>query len=134
MPGERGQHAAGDAKDSEQDASTGWCARLPLMAVGQLRLDHLSRLHLPQRADDDRIEDQRNEERDHKRDRIKYHLVSSFTTSSRPALCDAFTSTRSPLRALFLTHITAPSRSGTRNAPEDSASTRPSSLSRTATA
>src|SRR5260370_30410315 len=134
VPGEGGEQPADDAQDCEDDAATGRRAGLPVVAVGQLRLDHLAGLHALQRADGDRIEDKCDAERDHERDHVKDHLVSSFTTSSSPDLCEPFTSTLSPRRALFLTHITAASRSGTRCAPAASASTLPSSLSRTATA
>src|SRR5260370_7292938 len=134
VPGECGEQPAHDPEGSEQNATSGGCARLPLVALGELRLDHLARLHPVQHADRDRIEDERESERDRECRDVEDHLVSSFTTSSSPALCDPFTSTLSPRRALFLTHITAASRSGTRCAPAASASTLPSSLSRTATA
>src|SRR5712692_3363909 len=134
MPGEGGEQAAYDPKCGEEDAASRGRARFLLVALRQLRLDHLPRLHPPQRADDDRIEDESDRERDHESRVVENHLVSSFTTSSSPALCDPLISTLSPRRALFLTHITAASRSGTRCAPAASASTLPSSLSRTATA
>src|SRR5260370_14763433 len=134
VPGECGEQPAHDPEGGEQNATSGGRARLPLMGLGELRLDHLARLHPVQHADGDRIEDERDSERDRESRDVEDHLVSSFTTSSRPALCDPFTSTLSPRRALFLTHITAASRSGTRCVPAASASTLPSSLSRTATA
>src|SRR5260370_22525622 len=134
VPGECGEQPAHDPEGSEQNATSGGCARLPLVALGELRLDHLARLHPVQHADRDRIEDERDSERDRECRSVEDHLVSSFTTSSSPALCDPFTSTLSPRRALFVTHITAASRSATRCAPAASASTLPSSLSRTATA
>src|SRR5260370_24141766 len=131
---ERGEQAADDAQDGEENAAAGRRAGLSLVALGQLRLDDLSRIQALQRADADRIQDERDSERDCESRDVEDHLVSSFTTSSSPALCEPFTSTLSPRRALFLTHITAASRSGTRCAPAASASTLPSSLSRTATA
>src|SRR5438445_3150115 len=131
---DRCDQAAGDAEGGEQDAAAGWSAGLLLVALGELRLDHLARLDVAEHVDGHGIKDESDEERRCECQQVEDHLVSALTTASSPALCDALTSTRSPRLALFWTHITADSLSGTRCASEASASTRPHSLSRTATA
>ena len=42
VPGESREQPADNAENTEKDAATGWRACLPLVAVGELRLDHLS--------------------------------------------------------------------------------------------
>src|SRR4029077_155641 len=98
--------------------ASGRRAGLLLVALGQLGLDHLPRFPAPQRADEGRIEDDRDDERDHEGDRRQQaQVVSSLTTWSRRIPCDPLTRTRSPSRACFLTHATAAARSETTSAP-----------------
>src|ERR1700736_4247976 len=131
---ERRDQPTADAQSGKQDAATGRRTRFLLVAFGQLGLDHLSGLKPLQSADERPVQHEGDDECDHKCDQVKSHLVSSCTTSSNPALRDALMSTRSPRFALFLTQMTADSRSGSRCALDTSARDRPISLSRTATA
>ncbi len=65
VPGESREKPADNAENTEKDAAPGWGAGFFLMAVGQLRLDHLSLFQPPQHADEGRIKDERDRERDH---------------------------------------------------------------------
>src|SRR6185295_14158698 len=95
---ERRQNAADDAEQNEEDSSAGRRPRLFLMAVRQLVLDDLPGAHLLEGADHQRVEDERDRERDHERGDIEYgarrglqiqSAVSSLTSSSRRTPCEA---------------------------------------------
>src|SRR5260370_7867600 len=101
VPGECGEQPAHDPEGSEQNATSGGCARLPLVALGELRLDHLARLHPVQHADRDRIEDERESERDRECRDLEDHLASSFTTSPTPPLRHPLTTPLPPRPPYF---------------------------------
>ena len=69
VPGDRRENAGDYAKSCEEDSAARWRACLLLVALGQLGLDDLPRLPAPERANRGRIQDERDDQGDHKCDR-----------------------------------------------------------------
>src|ERR1700686_5099492 len=135
MPRDSGEPTTRPSQAHEQDAAARRRPGLLLVGLGQLGLDHLTSLHLAQRADERRIQDERDRKRDLEREGVEDQAcVSSLTTSSRRPPWDALTSTLSPSWAFLRTQSAAARRSATSSAPADSASTGARTPSTTQTA
>src|SRR5437773_989979 len=118
MPGQYGQQSGHDPNCHEQDSARGRRARLLLVRVGELVLNHLPGAQAAKRSDPRRIEHEADRKRNHERTDVEDQAaVSSFTSSSRRTPWDALTSTRSPSVALRRTQSAAAARSGTTSAP-----------------
>src|SRR5262249_10056070 len=136
--GRGGQHAAQDADCDEQDPAAGGHARLALVLLAELGLDHLARAAVAQQLDEPGEQDHRDDERHHERDGVERqggHRANSGSTSvSRKRPWAPLTRTRSPGRARCATHSAAAALSATRSAPDSAASTAPRPTSITAIA